>query len=1344
MIRSVLLAVLLMVVTSTNTDDSFPQITENPVLKAVEIYRNTVMICRATGNPKPQITWLKDRIPVNMTDPRLTLLNSGSLQIKRIEESDDGEYQCIAENSVGTATSYPANLYVRVRKIPPSFKIEPESIEVLAGESVNLTCVAIGSPMPFVKWRKGSEELTNEDEIPVGRNVLTLTNVQKSANYTCVASSTLGEIESVAEIRVKVSITLAPRDQKVKDGDFAMFVCKAAGDPKPTIHWSKHVHIHHRSSPFSVIDIPGGSILRIDPVNVGDDNMTITCEASNGIGAAVERSASLSVFPKNSPLPSGSPRITEHPTLKAVEKAHNTVMICEATGNPKPQIIWLRDMVPLDTTDPRLTLLDSGILQIERSQESDEGRYECMAENSVGTANSYAANLYVRAFPQITENPVLKAVEIYRNTVMICRATGNPKPQITWLKDRIPVNMTDPRLTLLNSGSLQIKRIEESDDGEYQCIAENSVGTATSYPANLYVRVRKIPPSFKIEPESIEVLAGESVNLTCVAIGSPMPFVKWRKGSEELTNEDEIPVGRNVLTLTNVQKSANYTCVASSTLGEIESVAEIRVKVSITLAPRDQKVKDGDFAMFVCKAAGDPKPTIHWSKHVHIHHRSSPFSVIDIPGGSILRIDPVNVGDDNMTITCEASNGIGAAVERSASLSVFPKNSPLPSGFPRITEHPTLKAVEKAHNTVMICEATGNPKPQIIWLRDMVPLDTTDPRLTLLDSGILQIERSQESDEGRYECMAENSVGTANSYAANLYVRVRYTPPSFSVEPKSADVLAGGSIDLTCVAVGRPMPFVKWRKGSEELTNEDEIPVGRNVLTLTNLQKSANYTCVASSTLGEIESVAEIRVKGISTNPQDQKVQDGDVATFFCKTPRNPEPKIRWYKNRLRVPQRSRYVIIDIPGGPVLRIDPVKARFDNGATITCEIRSDIDPTVERSASLSVFAKNSPLPNGFPRITKNPSLKAVEKAHDTVMICEATGNPKPRIIWLRDMVPLDTTDPRLTLLDSGILQIERSRESDEGRYECIAENSVGTATSYPANLYVRVRRIPPRFIIEPESADAFAGESVNLTCVATGSPMPYVKWRKGSEDLTNEDEIPSGRNVLMLTNVQKSANYTCVAASTLGEIESVAEIRVKGISTNPQDQKVQDGEVATFFCKTPRNPEPKIRWYKNRLRVPQRSRYVIIDIPGGSVLRIDPVKARFDNGATITCEIRSDIDPTVERSASLSVFAKNSPLPNGFPRITKNPSLKAVEKAHDTVMICEATGNPKPQIIWLRDMVPLDTTDPRLTLLDSGILQIERSQESDEGRYECMAVNSVGTANSYPANLYVRGLAKSNP
>lgn len=75
----------------------------------------------------------------------------------------------------------------------------------------------------------------------------------------------------------------------------------------------------------------------------------------------------------------------------------------------------------------------------------------------------------------------------------------------------------------------------------------------------------------------------------------------------------------------------------------------------------------------------------------------------------------------------------------------------------------------------------------------------------------------------------------------------------------------------------------------------------------------------------------------------------------------------------------------------------------------------------------------------------------------------------------------------------------------------------------------------------------AGSSVSLTCVAVGSPMPYIKWTMGLVDLSKEDEMPLGRSVLELTNIQESANYTCVAMSSLGMIEATVQVTVKGES-----------------------------------------------------------------------------------------------------------------------------------------------------------------------------------------------------
>ncbi|CAJ0966038.1 unnamed protein product [Ranitomeya imitator] len=217
-----------------------------------------------------------------------------------------------------------------------------------------------------------------------------------------------------------------------------------------------------------------------------------------------------------------------------------------------------------------------------------------------------------------------------------------------------------------------------------------------------------------------------------------------------------------------------------------------------------------------------------------------------------------------------------------------------------------------------------------------------------------------------------------------------------------------------------------------------------------------------------------------------------------------------------------------------------------------------------------------IPRGFPTIDMGPQLKVVERTRTATMLCAASGNPDPEISWFKDYLPVDTSNSngRIKQLRSGALQIEQSEEADQGKYECVATNSAGTRYSAPANLYVRVRRIAPRFSIPPTNHEIMPGGSVNITCVAVGSPMPYVKWMLGAEDLTPEDDMPIGRNVLELTDVRQSANYTCVAMSTLGVIEAIAQITVKALPRPPGTPVVTES-TATSITLTwdSGNPEP---------------------------------------------------------------------------------------------------------------------------------------------------------------------------
>ncbi|XP_053153922.1 receptor-type tyrosine-protein phosphatase delta isoform X22 [Hemicordylus capensis] len=330
--------------------------------------------------------------------------------------------------------------------------------------------------------------------------------------------------------------------------------------------------------------------------------------------------------------------------------------------------------------------------------------------------------------------------------------------------------------------------------------------------------------------------------------------------------------------------------------------ADAETPPKFTRTPVDQTGVSGGVASFICQATGDPRPKIVWNKKgKKVSNQRFEVIEFDDGSGSVLRIQPLRTPRDEAIYECVASNSVGE-ISVSTRLTVL-REDQISRGFPTIDMGPQLKVVERTRTATMLCAASGNPDPEITWFKDFLPVDTSNNngRIKQLRSGgtpirgALQIELSEESDQGKYECVATNSAGTRYSAPANLYVRelreVRRVPPRFSIPPTNHEIMPGGSVNITCVAVGSPMPYVKWMLGAEDLTPEDDMPIGRNVLELNDVRQSANYTCVAMSTLGVIEAIAQITVKALPKPPGTPVVTES-TATSITLTwdSGNPEP----------------------------------------------------------------------------------------------------------------------------------------------------------------------------------------------------------------------------------------------------------------------------------------------------------------------------------------------------------------------------------------------------------------------------------------------------------------------
>ncbi|XP_010784288.1 receptor-type tyrosine-protein phosphatase delta-like [Notothenia coriiceps] len=206
--------------------------------------------------------------------------------------------------------------------------------------------------------------------------------------------------------------------------------------------------------------------------------------------------------------------------------------------------------------------------------------------------------------------------------------------------------------------------------------------------------------------------------------------------------------------------------------GPLSSVCGAPASPKFTKMPTDQIGVSGGVASFVCQASGSPKPVVYWNKKgKKVNSQRIETVEFDEGAGAVLRIQPLRAPRDENIYECVARNSEGE-VSVTAKLAII-REDLLPFGFPSIDMGPQLKVVERTRTATMLCAASGIPDPEISWFKDFLPVDpfSSQGRIKQLRSGALQIENSEETDQGKYECVATNSQGVRYSSPANLYVR---------------------------------------------------------------------------------------------------------------------------------------------------------------------------------------------------------------------------------------------------------------------------------------------------------------------------------------------------------------------------------------------------------------------------------------------------------------------------------------------------------------------------------------------------------------------------------------------
>ncbi|XP_038155797.1 neural cell adhesion molecule L1-like protein isoform X5 [Cyprinodon tularosa] len=581
--------------------EQLPTITDQApsTLIALPFDESFPMTCEAKGNPEPEFQWKKNGEDFDpYLDPRLIKEeNSGTFVIPNNGNLTEyqGIYRCYASNKLGTAIS--KDIEFIVPNVPKFPKENLEPLEVEEGQPFVLKCdPPSGIPPLQIYWMTINLQHIEQDErVSTGLNgdLYFSHAVEKDSrrDYCCFAAfSKIRTIVQKNAMSVKVktrkgdsanailerkpSLLTPPGDRSEKQlvkGDNLELECIPEGIPTPQVEWMKV----GGQLPVKA-KLENHKKLLIVPRAEQEDSGKYMCRAKNLLGEAIHY-FTVTV--------EGPPEWVSEPESQLSMIGSDVHIKCSASGVPEPTITWrVNGELLLESPAPNRKLLGDTII-LHNAKASDSAVYQCEASNRHGTLLSNANIMIMNLQPMIlTNNGEDYSTVEGKGVIMHCKVFSSPPSTITWSKDDLSESVDGPRFTVHNNGSLEINSVEESDAGQYTCLAKNTEGSS-AIDAMLYI---KDPTRIVLAPEDLQILKGTTARLSCLAeydksFSNDFELL-WEKDNTEIALNYTEDSSRYILEdsnlhIVNVSHSDQgvYRCVAKTPLDRDTASASLMV-----------------------------------------------------------------------------------------------------------------------------------------------------------------------------------------------------------------------------------------------------------------------------------------------------------------------------------------------------------------------------------------------------------------------------------------------------------------------------------------------------------------------------------------------------------------------------------------------------------------------------------------------------------------------------------------------------------------------------------------------------------------------------------------------
>ncbi|XP_047579738.1 basement membrane-specific heparan sulfate proteoglycan core protein isoform X13 [Lutra lutra] len=1330
---------------------SGPRVQVSPERTQVYEGRTVRLYCRAAGVPSATITWKKEggSLPPQARSERTDI---ATLLIPAITAADAGFYLCVATSPAGTAQAR-----IQVVVLPasgassPPVRIESSSPSVTEGQTLDLNCVVAGLAHTSITWYKRGGTLPPHSQVHGSRLRIPQVSPADSGEYVCRVENESGPKEASIIVSVFHSthsgpsytpvpggappgssqpIRIESSSSHVAEGQTLDLNCVVPGQAHAQVTW------HRRGGSLPARHQTHGSLLRLHQVSPADSGEYV-CRVVLGSGP-LETSVLVNIKASGSPAgsipaPAPVPPVRIESTSPTVAEGQTLDLSCVVAGQAHAQVTWYKRGGSL----PARHQVRGSRLYIFQASPADAGEYVCRASNgmeasiTVTVTRNHGANF---AYPPGSSQPI--RIESSSSHVaegqtldLNCVVPGQAHAQVTWHKRGGSL----PTRHQTHGSLLRLHQVSPVDSGEYVC---RVVGGSVPLEASVLVTIEPagsvpalgVTPPVRIESSSSHVAEGQTLDLNCLVAGQANAQVTWHKRGGSLPTWHQVHGSRLRLPQVTPADSGEYVCrvVSSSGTQEASILVTIQQRLSpshpqgvvypVRIESSSASLANGHVLDLNCLVASQAPHTITWYK------RGGSLPSRHQIVGSRLRIPQVTPADSGEYV-CHVSNG-GGSQETSLIVTIEGSGSShVPSVSPPIRIESSSPTVVEGQTLDLNCVVAGQPQATITWYKRGGSL----PAQHQTHGSRLRLHRVSPADSGEYVCRIVG--GSSPEQEASFTVTIppsagssyRLRSPVISVDPPSSTVQQGQDASFKCLIHDGAAPIsLEWRTRNQELEDNVHISPNGSIITIVGTRPSNHgaYRCVASNAYGVAQSVVNLSVHGpptVSVLPEGPvRVKAGKSVTLECVSAGEPRSSARW--TRIGAPtnvEQRLYGVVD--SHTVLQISSAKP--SDAGTYVCLAQNALGTAQKR---VEVIVDTGAVAPGAPQVQVEEAELTIEAGHTATLRCSATGSPTPTIHWSKLRSPL----PWQHRLEGDTLIIPRVAQQDSGQYICNATSPAGHAE---ATIALHVES-PPYATTVPEHASVRAGETLQLQCLAHGTPPLSFQWSRVGGSLPGR---VTARNEMLRfepTAPEDSGRYRCQVTNKVGSAEAFTHVLVQGssgsvpataipagstpmVQVTPQLETKSIGASVEFHCAVPTDRGTQLRWIKEGGQLP----------PGHSVhdgvLRIQNLDQSCQG--TYVCQAHGPWGQA-QASAQLIVQALPSVL------INIRTSVQTVVVGHAVEFECLALGDPKPQVTWSKVGGRL-----RPGIVQSGgIVRIAHVELADAGQYRCTATNAAGTTQSH--------------